>query len=539
MTVTLTSAGGLQPNQQYFTTSGNWTVPAGVTKATVTCVGGGAQNGTGGGYIKRTVSVTPGAIIPVTVGAGGVSSATVGGTSQFGSLLAAYGGIQASSTVQTANGTFTPPSGVAEEIGAARGGLALLKSLLLPSFTPANTGTFPSYSCPGAANNIYIINGSDGRTTYTSTDGVTWITNVNAIGSACMCISTVNNNFVAVAQASGTTAYYSTNGTSWTVASMPSSASWNLIPSNTTVALAYVYGSTNGAVSANGTTWTAVTLPASVTTMNYAGGYFWATNGSNTYYSATGATGSWTTCTGTISAFNASNIGYINGVWVTVTGTGNTAYYSSNATAWTSASIATSGTNTLYIQYVIGNTMYSVTYNSSSPTTGNLAYTTNGSVWTVITSSGAWFMPFINSTGNTNNIYIHQVPIYASYGGFQIAVGNNRYVVPMQTTTGTTTVTAWYSLHMFSDGFVGGNMGHSAVSGSGYSTVGFAGNGMGQGSYSYGNTTNLVTDAGFNGTTEGFCKGTNPSFNTVPNFGDGSSSPTGAGQGVVIVEWAA
>lgn len=529
------SGGGLQANQQYFTTSGNWTVPAGVTKATVTCVGGGAQNGSGGGYIKRTVSVTPGASISVTVGAGGVSSATVGGTSQFGSLLAAYGGIQAGSTVQTAGNAYTPPSGVAEEIGAARGGLALLKSLSLPSFTPVSTGTYPLYSCPSVANNVYVINGSDGKTTYTSTDGITWITNVNAIGSACTYISTVNNNFVAVATSSGTTAYYSTNGVSWTVASLPSSQSWTLIPSNTTVALACVYGSTTGAVSANGTTWTAVTLPANANSMNYAGGYFWLTNGSNTYYSATGATGSWTTCTGTISAFNASNICYINGVWVTVTSY-NTAYYSSNANAWNSTSFAATG-NTLYMQYVIGNTMYAVSYSSSSPNAASLAYTTNGSVWNVIASNYALFMPFMISTGNSQSIFLYQWPVNSqNYTNTQIAVGNNRYIVPMRSTTGTSSVTPYYSLAMFSDGFVGGNAGHNTSSAT---AVGYAGNGIGQGFFSYSTSQNLYTDAGFNGTTEGFCKGASTNINTVPNFGDGVSSPVSAGQGVVIVEWAA
>ena len=90
-----------------FTTSGNWTVPLGVTQAKVTVVGGGAGGsscfcssgttnasgggGGGGGAAIKIVAVTPGSVIPATVGNGGASGFG-GGSSSFGTFLSATGG---------------------------------------------------------------------------------------------------------------------------------------------------------------------------------------------------------------------------------------------------------------------------------------------------------------------------------------------------------------------------------------------------------------------------------------------------------------
>ena len=94
---------------QAFTTSGPFVVPSGVTQAKVTVIGGGGAGGTdatvpggGGGAGGRAVGIvtglTPGSTIYVTVGAGGVASATPaqggpGGTSSFGAYLSATGGV--------------------------------------------------------------------------------------------------------------------------------------------------------------------------------------------------------------------------------------------------------------------------------------------------------------------------------------------------------------------------------------------------------------------------------------------------------------
>ena len=90
-----------------FASSGNWTCPAGVTKVLATVVGGGGggrgssstvqgQTGGSGGYGIGIVTVTPGTVYTVTVGAGGNGGAVntvgiAGGTSTF-STISATGG---------------------------------------------------------------------------------------------------------------------------------------------------------------------------------------------------------------------------------------------------------------------------------------------------------------------------------------------------------------------------------------------------------------------------------------------------------------
>lgn len=100
--------GGGRIRSQNFLSSGNFTVPAGVTTVWVTMCGGGgsgaargsdgAGGGGAGGYtIKRAVNVTPGATITVTIGAGGAgvipgNSGNNGNATSFGSESVAGGG---------------------------------------------------------------------------------------------------------------------------------------------------------------------------------------------------------------------------------------------------------------------------------------------------------------------------------------------------------------------------------------------------------------------------------------------------------------
>ncbi len=93
---------------QVFATSGAFVVPNGVSMARVTVIGGGGAGGThstlpggGGGAGGRAMGIVtgliPGSTIAVTVGAGGLASATPaaggpGGTSSFGTFLSATGG---------------------------------------------------------------------------------------------------------------------------------------------------------------------------------------------------------------------------------------------------------------------------------------------------------------------------------------------------------------------------------------------------------------------------------------------------------------
>lgn len=93
-------------------TSQNWTVPEGVTSVDVFLVGGGGGGcfashsntpnaGGGGGYTKlfKNLSVTPGDIIPIIIGAGGngghtndTATVTDGGSTSFGTLASVEGG---------------------------------------------------------------------------------------------------------------------------------------------------------------------------------------------------------------------------------------------------------------------------------------------------------------------------------------------------------------------------------------------------------------------------------------------------------------
>jgi len=95
-----------------FTSSGTFTVPAGVTKVKVTVVGGGGGGGSGTSYsggggggtaIKTITGLTPGGTVAVTVGAGGVAAAA-GVTSSFGAYCSATGGGFAVSTTPGSGG---------------------------------------------------------------------------------------------------------------------------------------------------------------------------------------------------------------------------------------------------------------------------------------------------------------------------------------------------------------------------------------------------------------------------------------------------
>jgi hypothetical protein len=111
ITIAASSSGGGFSNIQVFTSSGTFTVPAGITKVKVTVVGGGGGGGagqadpTGGGggggtAIEIISGLTPGGTVTVTVGAAGASGGIfntglpggTGGTSSFGAFCSATGG---------------------------------------------------------------------------------------------------------------------------------------------------------------------------------------------------------------------------------------------------------------------------------------------------------------------------------------------------------------------------------------------------------------------------------------------------------------
>ena len=145
-TTATTKAKGLKT----FTSSGTFTVPAGVTSIDVCCVGGGASGlpsnsfstrsgggaGGGGGRVatKKGISVSPGQKYSYTVGAGGATriypnnrSFNAGSASSFGTLLSADGGYSDSTTYSTAKwgcSYYGGSGGSAGGVGGGSGGIS-------------------------------------------------------------------------------------------------------------------------------------------------------------------------------------------------------------------------------------------------------------------------------------------------------------------------------------------------------------------------------------------------------------------------------
>lgn len=126
-----------------FTTSGNFTVPAGITTLAVECWGaggGGAGGGLGGGansggygggggaYAKlNALPVTPGAVLPYVVATGGTGGApnnlgTNGGITSFnGTACRAYGGVAATSAHLGTGGSAASSTGDVKFSGGTGG----------------------------------------------------------------------------------------------------------------------------------------------------------------------------------------------------------------------------------------------------------------------------------------------------------------------------------------------------------------------------------------------------------------------------------
>ena len=152
-----TATAATTKGQVIVTSSGSWTVPAGVRSVDVFCVGGGAsgkaalsvsssstaQSGGGGGSGKTATllsyAVTPGQVFATVIGAGGVGAAGItgsmqvynpnnaGGTTSFGSILSATGGESETSesrrTFGTTGGSAGGSSGYrSESNNGGRGG---------------------------------------------------------------------------------------------------------------------------------------------------------------------------------------------------------------------------------------------------------------------------------------------------------------------------------------------------------------------------------------------------------------------------------
>lgn len=124
-----------------FSSSGNWTAPAGVASVVVEVWGGGGAGGgatsnpgkgggaAGGQYVQKVVSVTPGNAYPYAVGAGGTGSTGsggAGGDSIFNTnVVVAKGGAGGSvGAASGAAGTGTTTGGVGDVVYAGGSGVA-------------------------------------------------------------------------------------------------------------------------------------------------------------------------------------------------------------------------------------------------------------------------------------------------------------------------------------------------------------------------------------------------------------------------------
>lgn len=126
-----------------FTTSGNYTIPAGYSKVDVFCVGGGGgavntynhggSYGGSGGYTKtvKSIAVSSGQVLNMTIGAGGVNNANGGATSVTMSgavLCSANGGSYGKNSYDTGNaggsggGQFGPYTDNADHLEGYPGG---------------------------------------------------------------------------------------------------------------------------------------------------------------------------------------------------------------------------------------------------------------------------------------------------------------------------------------------------------------------------------------------------------------------------------
>lgn len=179
---------GVVAGMRAFTSSGTFTVPAGVTqvKARVWGAGGAgagsttgspAGGGAGGGYAEGWVPVTPGASIPVTVaaavpGANGGAAGGAGGSSSFGSLISATGGGggqtgSGQSSVGTGTGgslsiSGRPGLGGAGTQGGPGGGAGLAGSIGFSPNTSGTSGSFPGGGGSGAGSSGGVWGGGAG-----------------------------------------------------------------------------------------------------------------------------------------------------------------------------------------------------------------------------------------------------------------------------------------------------------------------------------------------------------------------------------------
>ena len=135
-----------------------WTVPAGVDAVRARVWGGGGYNGgSGGGFAMESIYGISGTTsILITVGTGGSSGTTTGGTSSFGSFVSATGGATAGGTEGAGSGGDVNYTGGLGVSGGGGGGVAGLFGNGGRAGTTVNSGQNGNSGggCGTTANNL-------------------------------------------------------------------------------------------------------------------------------------------------------------------------------------------------------------------------------------------------------------------------------------------------------------------------------------------------------------------------------------------------
>ena len=164
----LNQIGHSQSNPTFVNSTSNFTVPAGVTSLTVEAWGGGgagsnganaAGGGGGGAYTRGIMPVTPGAVISIVIGNGGIVGAfgapgTNGGTTMVSTIVAG-GGIVGNNRTGGAGGGASPISGlVTASFAGGAGGSARVSTTGILNEAGGGGGGSAFFNATGGAGAI-------------------------------------------------------------------------------------------------------------------------------------------------------------------------------------------------------------------------------------------------------------------------------------------------------------------------------------------------------------------------------------------------
>lgn len=432
------TAGPVQPYEQLFTSSGTWTVPAGVKTAEITVVGGSGGQDTNGtnvalssaGFIKKIVDVSSSASYPIVIGAGGASGASIGGDggqssfgyldgTNYGPLLVANGGSgRVSTTYATASGSSSYGSVISNTTDTNISNGFFPTTAYTSINYSTSTSTLPSSQ---TWTRIFLVNSryfaTNGTATWaTSTDGSTWSTITIGAQSSARAKITYGNGFYVYAPGGGGSIYYSTNGTTWTLKLIASGYGYSVaygpagwIASSSTGTANIYKPATSGDPS---TTWSSYS-----TTIGTSYTYLYA--GTNYYYGL---------------AIGSS--------------ADNTVYYSADGSSWASINLpynypgAGNSSSTAQSYGMFNNKLYIPTNASGTPTG---ITSVSGSTSTVVDSSATYNRVLENgiavtSTGDTVYDITSNVSrsTFASDSTIKWVTANSYWTIPA---TASTTIT--------------------------------------------------------------------------------------------------